>query len=148
MIEFFTVFIIIFHVISVFQRKGIEINFNKLQIALTEDIVEILQNREETKGYSVESIMKKMVGVSIFFYLCYFSYFVFAFFKEIISLEILIVSITTVLISLFSEIIFYRKMTKNSLLKNKFNTILSTFATINLLVQVAIIINITLTVFA
>jgi len=145
MIELFTIFFILIQFISIIQRKGLIIDFNILQTSLRNDLGEILSDDNNT--ITVKSVMKKMFFISVFFYFFYFSYFFYVFLNELISKPIFIISVLSIFISLIFEVIFYKKMIKNSTFKANINKIVTILATINSILQIALIISITTNLF-
>ncbi len=140
MIEFLTILLSIIQILSIIQRKGIVIDLNQLQIALRNDLAELINNGD--KQYSIEVVIKKMSLITLFFSFFYFSYFLFIFLEGVISKEVFGIALCSILMSLILEFLFYRKAKKAAQFKPISNLVISIIATSNSVLQIALIISI------
>ena len=145
MIELLTTVFVLIQLISIVQRKGFVINFNRLQLSLRVDLNEILEKRDD--DFSLSMVLNRMFLVSVIFYFFYFSYFFYIFLQEIISVHVFIIAMFTVLLSTIYELLFYKKFVRNLLFKESTNNFLSITATINSVLQLALITSIILNFF-
>lgn len=124
---------LILQIVSIFQRKGIKIDFNELHASLKEDIENLSGERAKDSKPLLKGMKVFMSVVQVF----YLGYFILAYISDLIVVEFFAIMAISLAIDFFIERAFYRTFEKGEMFSTKKNTFFSAITTANNILQIS-----------